>query len=46
MESTLDKLKTTIKDNQNTLLLAGAVAGTAALGYLGYKTLVHPSSSS
>ncbi len=37
MESTVDKLKQLVKDNQTPLMIAGAVAGTAALGYYGVK---------
>ena len=41
MESTVEKLKDFVKDNQTNILIAGAVAGTAALGYYGVKKALH-----
>jgi hypothetical protein len=37
----MEKLKDNIKDHKTGLLIAGAVAGTAALGYYGVKKYQH-----
>src|SRR5690606_19830988 len=40
-ENAVEKIKTIVKDNQTNLMIAGAVAGTAALGYYGVKKAMH-----
>ncbi|CDW91141.1 aminopeptidase n [Stylonychia lemnae] len=41
IEGQLDHFIQAVKDNQKSLLIAGAVAGTAALGFYGFKKMHH-----